>query len=565
MSGLLDSRGNPVSSQAFTKSKPTAVGEVGTWSGNQNRYGTLPGGGMVQFDLDALTIPDYRAMRNHYQVNASLAVLSFMQHQSDFHVIAEGEGGQKVADECERQLRAIWTPLNRGMSAANWAGYGPNALQWENNPRTNKTELTKIKDLYPEDTAVNWKRVDAWKPPGYQGTIKVDIYDGIKQVGTPYPLPVDNSFWYPLLMENGNYLGRNLLKAAFQPWYFSTLIHLFANRYYERFGEPIVVGRAPFTNDVQIPGPDGTVKTLNGLEYMLTVMQQLRNRSVVALPDDKTIGSAGRFEFDYDIKYLESTMRGADWESYLTRLDEEISIGLFTPILLLRTADVGSYNLGVGHMQMYLWMINAMNDDRKQYIDKYILARMADFNFGPNSPRPKIVFRKLGNQNAEVVNTMIGALVGAGKIKPDIKELGEIAGMNLTEIKGVDLDQSQEPAAGDEEAGDGPKGVDEPRATEEKITARVSQQVQNAFAKGTFGNGFRVDMGFKRTLYRALEDAGLAYTSQQISDKIDELYSTVQEWSDEVCAMDAGHFEGPSHFMTMFSKILHHEVTRVFR
>jgi hypothetical protein len=52
-------------------------------------------------------------------------------------------------------------------------------------------------------------------------------------------------------------------------------------------------------------------------------------------------------------------MRGADFERYMTRLDEEMSIGLFTPILLLRTADVGSYNLGQGHMQIYLWMLNA--------------------------------------------------------------------------------------------------------------------------------------------------------------------------------------------------------------
>ena len=56
-------------------------------------------------------------------------------------------------------------------------------------------------------------------------------------------------------MENGNYYGRKLLNACFTPWYFSTLIHLFANRYYERFGEPIPIGRAPFDEDVI--GPDG--------------------------------------------------------------------------------------------------------------------------------------------------------------------------------------------------------------------------------------------------------------------------------------------------------------------
>ena len=227
---------------------------------------------------------------------------------------------------------------------------------------------------------------------------------------------------------------------------------MFANRYFERYGEPVVKGRAPFENDVQLP--DGT--KLNGLEYMISVMKDLRNRAVIALPDDKTEMSNGRMEFDYDISYLESQMRGADWERYLTRLDEEISIGLFTPILLLRTADVGSYNLGVGHMQMYLWMLNAMNDDRAQYINKYILSRMTDFNFSVKAPRPRIVFRKLGNQNADVLVQVMKYLTQGGRISFDYKELGEIVGMTVTEVK-----QTIEDTSGDSNNPDDPSNEED--------------------------------------------------------------------------------------------------------
>ena len=450
--GLLGPNGRPIASSEFRKTKDQPIlGEAfGVWGPNADiRYANLPGIGIVQFDLSKLTLADYKVMRDHYQVNASLNVLSFMQHQSDWHIECEN---QKIADECERQLRNIWTQLNRAMSVANWSGYSPNILQWENNDITSRTELSKVKDLDPASCAVNWKEIDGWVPPGSNAKNKLKVYDGIKQIGAPWPIPSDNSFWYPMLMENNDYMGRKLLRPAFTSWFFSILIHMFANRYFERYGEPVVKGRAPFENDVQLP--DGT--KLNGLEYMISVMKDLRNRAVIALPDDKTEMSNGRMEFDYDISYLESQMRGADWERYLTRLDEEISIGLFTPILLLRTADVGSYNLGVGHMQMYLWMLNAMNDDRAQYINKYILSRMTDFNFSVKAPRPRIVFRKLGNQNADVLVQVMKYLTQGGRISFDYKELGEIVGMTITEVK-----QTIEDTSGDSNNPDDPSNEED--------------------------------------------------------------------------------------------------------
>jgi hypothetical protein len=145
-----------------------------------------------------------------------------------------------------------------------------------------KVMLTKIKDLIPEESAVNWKRVDGWAPPGKMPP-KLSIYDGIKQLAAPWPIPVENTFWYPMLMEHGDYYGRKLLRPAFQSWYFSILLHLFANRYYERFGEPTPVGRAPFEDEIDIAG-----QTMKGNQYMLNVLSQLRNRSVVVLPNDTT-------------------------------------------------------------------------------------------------------------------------------------------------------------------------------------------------------------------------------------------------------------------------------------
>jgi hypothetical protein len=56
-----------------------------------------------------------------------------------------------------------------------------------------------------------------------------------------------------------------------------------------------------------------------------------------------------------------------------------------------------------------------LNGDRKYYIDKYVLNRMVDYNFSPNAPRAKIKFRKMGNENSQLIQTVIQALLNSGK------------------------------------------------------------------------------------------------------------------------------------------------------
>lgn len=555
MSGLVDKNGRPLRTNpefVNKKASPPKLGEAfGSWAGRDVQYMTMPGGGVVQFDLSKLTLTDYRAMRDHYQVNASLAVQMFMQHQSDWHIECEDE---RIAEHCEKNLREIWTPLNRAMSTANWAGFAPNALQWENDLNDRTIQLTKVKDLIPEECRVNWKEVEGWAPPD-RPKPKHKVYDGIIQVGYPYPIPSENSFWFPMLMENGDYYGKKLLRPAFTSWFFSILVHLFANRYYERFGEPTPIGRAPFDESIDLDSST----TVPGNIYMLKVLQDLRNRSVVVLPNDRTQGANGTSTFDYELEYLESQMRGADFERYMTRLDEEISLALFTPILLLRTADVGSYNLGVGHMQMYLWMLNAMNGDRKVYIDKYILNRMVDYNFSPKAPRAKIIYRKLGNQQGEILKDMITQLMAKGRIEPDIKELGQLSGMSLKEIKestespapdadeDADTDDDRDRADGNDGTGRGrgespaaPASNHDGVLTE--ITNRVRSQVTNAVKKDYLGADLSINMGFKR---RIAAEIG--------QEKTDQLYAFMDAYAADILAFGV---DSVDDFMNSFTSAL---------
>jgi len=366
-------------------------------------------------------------MKDHYQINATLAVMTFMIHQMDWKIECDNA---KIRDFVTENLKNVWTPFIRAISQAFWAGYSPNVLQWENELNGNRVLLTKVKDIIPEEASVNWKEVEGWAPPD-RVPPKIKVYDGIKIFGQGWPTPTENSFWYPLMMENGDMYGKKLLRPVFTSWYFSLLMHLFSNRYFERFGEPVPVGRASYEDEIDVNG-----KKVRGSDLMVQILQNLRNRSVVVLPNDRSSTGVGTAtEYDYDIEYLESQMRGADFERYLMRLDEEMSIGLFTPLLILRTADVGSYNLGTTHWNMYLNMLNALVGDLKSYTDPYVIDRMVDFNFGTKAPRARIVFRKMGDDKVEMVKQLLQALMTSGTVKPDLDQLGDIVGLNLKEVE----------------------------------------------------------------------------------------------------------------------------------
>lgn len=545
MSGLLGPKGQPISSSDFQnkKAKPPALNErYGVWSGENAQIMQMPGGGAIAFDTSQLTLADFRQMRGHYQINSSLSVLTFMMHQMDWHIECEKQG---MADLVENQLRKVWSRLVRAKSQALWAGFSPNVLEWENDFVGREIVLNKVKDLVPEDCQVNWKKVE--NPiPGVPNAKSVhSIYDGIRQFGAPAPIPVPNSYWYPLLMENGNYYGRRILESAFQPWFFSVLLHLFANRYYERFGEPTPIGRAPYDDELNVNG-----QSVPGNQAMALMLQQLRNRSTVILPNDKSFaGEESTPSYDYQIEYLESQMRGADFERYMTRLDEEMSLAMFTPILMMRTADVGSYNLGTQHTQVYQWMLNAISGDWADYINKYIIRPIVAYNSPGKPVEARIVFTKMGKTSGELLQSILGELLKGGKVKFDTRELGQMTGLTIEEVEEV-TDEPEPPPAEEEP---NPDEKDQKAEVKRLIVKRVRAQIEKAVTNGKFGTSdFVVQMGYKRQLAAALRSEGLS----SAGTRVDDIYDGLDEWFQRTSAYGIEEYGSADAYVRLFENKL---------
>lgn len=555
---------------ARSAEKKPLVGELVTpWNGE--RYldgGLLPSQLNLGFDSRKLTIPDFRLMREHHQVSMSLNLVSMMMYQRKWRL---GGDRQKEVKHCTDNLKEIWPRLVRAMSKSLWAGYSPCALQWENDIVAGKLWLTKVKDLRPEECSVRWKEVrgvvergkqGSWMPdvPGIGVKHKVDVFDGIHQRGYS-DIPVTNSFWYPLLMEDGDFYGRKLLAAAFRPWYFSMIMHLYANRYMERFAEPTPVGRAPFDDTIKIGD-----KEYSGNKLMASLLQMQRNGSALILPNSRSVDAIKNDAvYDYTIEYIESQMRGAEFDRVIAMYDEEISLALFTPLLLMRNMDVGSSNLGVVHTQTWLTILNALSMDWEEYINRYILRPMAIHNFGPRAKIPWIEFEPLGRTDAETIRAILQSLLSANKIEFNLEQLSDACGLEVK--KAVEITAEDEPVpgvvkrdpatgqvidtkrtpSGDNRVGrpgknTAPTGTAKVKAVAARIAARVHDQATRTFATGEFGSDWAPDLGFRKQFVDTLIELGVDDWDARGA------YGAVQAGCESLAAEGKGAFPTPARF-----------------
>lgn len=386
----------------------------GKWGGNYSLY-QLPGGSVLQIDLSKLTVSDFRQMKDDFYIALCLNLIKFHFYQLDWEI--ECPGSPRIAEAVQRLLRDMWTPLSRTISRAFWAGYSPNVKVWETDKYSKLYTIGKFRDIGPEGCDVFVGNTPEEK--------NRNEFRGIKQ--NNQIIAPKYSFWYALGFEGGDWFGQKLLRPAFAPWFMSQVMHLYTNRYYERFGEPIPVGHAPF--DEMVQDSDGNAS--KGADVMLTILEKLRNHSVAVLPSDRDV----KDQYKYDIKYLASEMRGVEFERYLARLDKEKALAMMTPQLLFENGEVGSYNLGAEHKKTFLTLQNGIAGDIKHYLDRYIIRPLVEYNFGTDAPRATFKYKMWGRVNDELIQSILQALAQGGTAAPDLKELSKYLQMEIVAME----------------------------------------------------------------------------------------------------------------------------------
>jgi hypothetical protein len=168
-----------------------------------------------------------------------------------------------------------------------------------------------------------------------------------------------------------------------------------------------------------------------------------------------------------------------------------------------------------------------------------------------------------------MVTAVVSALISGGKAKPDLDELGKLAGMTLKEIRQTTADpNATDPnatgtgAAGDPTTGPAESGTStgQTAATVKEIVARVRPQVENAMRDGRFGPDLRLNMGFKNRFRTALEADGV----MNPSEKTEQFYSMSDVMMQELVRLD-NEFSTPDSFVSMVDSLLTNQVKELVR
>jgi hypothetical protein len=440
------------------KSKNVIIGkEKGLVGGNSLLSPlSLPDG--TKYRSDKISIATYRKMRDNYQISACLNVIAFMLQKLDWYIDAD-ESTDEVKKVVETSIGNIWTQLMRGITKAVWSGYSPMTKVFSLDGKY--IVLKKIRDLAPETCNIK--------------TDKKGNFDGFFQYKgqqTEEEIDPKYAFWYAFQMEDGDLYGNSMLKSAYKPWYYQELVHLFANRYYERFGEPVVKGTAP---NETIEDKDGTKR--DAMATIQTLGESLKSNSVITIPSE----TDEKGNLLYDIKYLESQMRGVDFDTYLKRLDMEMARAIFIPDLMFGSGRVGSYELGREQKATFITGLMGIADDIFGYIQNYIVRQIVDLNFGETSVAPKIKYMPLSIVNQDTYATIVQSLINRGRVFPDIKALGEKMGLTLEEIHEQAVANPFTPDGNPGEPNKPVKSNTPKKETAKKQLGRIERYLTNVF------------------------------------------------------------------------------------
>jgi hypothetical protein len=377
---------------------------------------SLPDGSVMFKDLNKIPLYYYEQMADDYQIKANLQIIILTLQQIDWWIDCDNK---KIAQVLQDALNRVWNHTLRTFSKSYTYGYSPAEKVYMEHSKLGLI-YKEIRDLKPSSCTIDTS------PDG--------SFNGFTQKSSSGPdikIEPDYALWYPFMMENGDWYGQKLLKSCYKPWFYSEVLHIFMNYYYERHGKPPVIGYCP----------EGNTEDENGIahtnqDYMIEILRDLRYNSQVAMPS--TVDEKGNR--DWDIKLLEAQSKAIDFDLALKRYDMEKTRAMFSGDLVFSGGKGGSYALGQVQDNNLKIMMNSFVEDMKTYIDKFMIDKLRILNFGENSPEATFGYRKLEKMDLEAMSGILRTMVSQGTATPDLSELSTILGITIkdaVEVTGV--------------------------------------------------------------------------------------------------------------------------------
>ena len=374
-----------------------------------------------QYNPDEISIDTYNKMRMNAQIAAGLKVIKLPIIGQQWTTVCDDKD---IAEFIDQLLRPLWYNLLTSTLSAVDFGFAAHEIvydiedislnrKYENKPFYNGKAVVwkKFKSLYPDTV-----------------TIKLDEkenFNGIVQkwVGKDVILPVEKSFIFTHDKGDsfGNLFGVSRMKPAYDVWFFWINLCQFMMRYFERKGTPPTIIGFPLGQT-----KDGT----DHADIALEIGKALQGESVVAVPSTTYENTPKKWTVDY----LLDDKRGEMFISALTFFENKILRAMFVPertITQDSSSKAGSYSLSQTHADMFLLGEEALLVDIENQVNKYVIRRLVEYNFGAKAPECYIKIERITEARKGFLKDVFMEMIKNGSAIPAAREIADVVGVPL--------------------------------------------------------------------------------------------------------------------------------------
>ena len=416
---------DPKMLEDFTKSLSTQVDkkELSKHGGPLSQIAGAIQSYAGQYNPDDISVDTYNKLRMNAQIAAGLKVIKLPIIGQQWTTVCDDKD---IGEFIDQLLRPMWYNLLTSTLTAVDFGFAAHEIVYDVQDITLNRKYEK-KSFFNKK-AVVWKKFKSLYPDTVN--IKLDEmenFDGIVQkwVGNDIRIPVEKSFIFTHDKGDsfGNLFGVSRLKPAYDCWYWWISLVQFMMRYFERKGTPPVIVKFPLGQT-----KDGT----DHADIALEMGKALIGESVIAIPSTTYENTPPK----WDLNYLLDDKRGEMFLSALTFFENKMLRGMFVPertITQDSSSKAGSYSLSQTHADMFLLGEEALLVDIENQLNKYVVRRLIEYNFGAKAPQCYIKIERITEARKGFLKDVFMEMIKQGTAIPAAREIADVVGVPLTD------------------------------------------------------------------------------------------------------------------------------------
>ena len=138
----------------------------------------------------------------------------------------------------------------------------------------------------------------------------------------------------------------------------------------------------------------------------------------------------------WDLDYLLDDKRGEMFLSALTFFENKMLRAMFVPertITQDSSSKAGSYSLSQTHADMFLLGEEALLVDIENQVNRYIIRRLVEYNFGAKVPQCYLRIERITDARKGFLKDVFMQMVKTGTAIPAVREIADVVGVPLND------------------------------------------------------------------------------------------------------------------------------------